>query len=419
MRIIQIVKKPIVKAAVFFTVALMMSLFLPFNTIESEAAKKITEADIQAVRDEIKANDEKIKDYQSNIDALGKDIEKAFEAKTILDQQINSIMTNIDNTSALISKYEILIKDKEMAISDKELKIEERYNDFLERLRISYEEGSQNYLELLISSENLFDFITRVDNLGSVLTYEQNLMSELEKEVASLEELKQSLTQKKSEYVELGNYQNVSQEELEKKLKESEALIAKLQKDETAEKKAFDQAQKLEDELDKELKDILKKYEDQQIQASKQAFLWPVEPRFNKITSRFGWRYIFGENNFHKGFDVAANYKTDIYAANDGVVLTAKYSSSYGYYVLIDHGGGRSTLYAHASKLLVKVGDKVNRGDVIALIGSTGKSTGYHLHFELRINGEKVDPLKEGNFVIERNGKMVDPITNNILKYYD
>lgn len=143
----------------------------------------------------------------------------------------------MEETEELIVRYEQLIKEKEALIADRESQISDKYNDFLERLRISYEDGSQNYLELLISSDSLVDFITRIDNLGSVLTYEQRTMDELEKEVSDLDELKKSLDIKKSEYVELGKYQSQSRADLNSKLKEAEQLVKKLQSDEMPRKR--------------------------------------------------------------------------------------------------------------------------------------------------------------------------------------
>ncbi len=409
--------KPILAAATFTVVALLMAVYLPFNTLESDAAKKVTEADIQAVKEQISLNEKKIAEYQAKINALGKDIADAMAAKEQLDQQIQYIQSNIDDTALLIEKYEVLIKDKEIQIADRENQISQKYNDFLERLRISYEDGTQNYLELLVSSENLIDFITRVDNLGSVLTYEQTLMEELEREVSDLDAMKTSLSQKKNEYIELGSYQNESQAQLAAKLKEAEDLIAKLQEDEEAAKEAHQNASKEEAALDKELQDLINKYEQQQTAVAKGALLWPVDSNYRTISSKYGWRILWGKKDFHLGADIPAPYGANIYAANDGTVLKAQYNSSYGYYVLIDHGGNKSTLYAHSSKLLVKAGDKVERGQVIAKVGSTGNSSGYHVHFEVRINGATTDPLVKGMLVMNYNGKMVDPVASKLLKY--
>lgn len=412
----------IAKSAVSFAVAiatvLTMALCFPFNTLDTEAAKRITQADIDAARDKIKANEKKIKEYQAKLESIGQDLDNALDAKEQLDHQIELIQTNVDETETLIEKYAKLISDKEQLIADRENQISKKYADFLDRLRISYEDGTQNYLELLISSDSLFDFITRIDNLGSVLSYEQKMMTELEKEVSDLTELKESLSVKKNEYVELEKFQSQSKAELDSKLKEAEQLIARLQKDEAAARRAEEKAAANDAALDAELKDLLKKYEDQQKQDQEAAFLWPLDSNRRSVTSLYGWRVLNGKKGFHTGADIGLPYGCNIYAAKAGTVRKAEYNKSYGYYVLIDHGGGQSTLYAHSSKLLVVVGQKVERGQVIAKVGSTGNSTGNHLHFEIRINGATRDPLVKGWLVIENNGKMVDPIANNLLKYY-
>lgn len=122
--------------------------------------------------------------------------------------------------------------------------------------------------------------------------------------------------------------------------------------------------------------------------------LWPV-PSSSRVVSKFGYRVhpVYKDWRMHKGIDIAAGTKRNIVAANDGIVISSGYITGYGYTVVIDHGGGISTLYAHCSKLLVKSGDLVFKGDLIALIGSSGVSTGPHLHFEVRVNGVQKNPL--------------------------
>ncbi|MBQ4065225.1 MAG: peptidoglycan DD-metalloendopeptidase family protein, partial [Clostridia bacterium] len=396
-----------------------MAVCLPYNSLRPEAAKKITEADIQALKDKIAANENKIKDAEKELLSLGDDIEKYLQIKAVLDQQINSIESNLEDTTALIGKYAVLIADAEQRIAEREDAISVKYDSFLERLRLSYEDGTKNYLELIVSSENLIEFITRADHLGSVLSYEQTLLNELDREVSDLNAMKDALSLKKAEYEELGNYQNATEAELRDKLKEAEDNLKKLQKDEAALKKVQEQAKKNDAALDQELKDLIKEYEKQQLAASKEKLLWPLPPEKLKVSSKFGSRILFGKYDFHLGIDLPAPYGTDIYASNPGTVLKARYSDSYGYYILIDHGGEVSTLYAHCSKLLVKQGDTVERGQIIAKVGSTGNSSGYHLHFEVRKNGEVTNPLdtKAKWLVVEYKGKMVDPVSAGILKY--
>ena len=174
-------------------VTVLMAVCLPYNSLESDAAKKITEADIQALKDQIKANEQKIKDAEADLKEIGEDITYYLEMKTILDQQINDIENNIADTDELIGKYEVLIANTEERIAQREIEIAEKYDSFLQRLRLSYEDGTQNYLELLVSSKNLIDFMTRADNLGSVLSYEQLLLDELDREVSDLNAMKESL----------------------------------------------------------------------------------------------------------------------------------------------------------------------------------------------------------------------------------
>ncbi len=423
MKIIGKMSKFLISLAIFAVVGITMAVYLPYNTIESDAAKKVTEADIQAMKDQIKANEKKIAEFEADIKEINQDIENATKEKLLLEQQINHLQTNLDDTSALIGKYEALISEKEVQIADKEKEISKKYDDFLERLRVSYEDGSQNILELLVSSNDLVDFITRVDNLGSVLTYEQSIMQELENEVANINALKNSLVNNKKEYEDLGSYQKDSQALLEAKLKESDELLKKLQNETDLLASAHQSAQKTDKELQKELDKLYEDYNNQQV--AKSSYLWPVESKYLRISSPWGWRVLYGEKEFHLGIDIPAEYNTNIYASNSGTVTKAQYNSSYGYYVVIDHGGKISTLYAHATKLLVKAGQKVERGQVIATIGSTGNSYGYHLHFEFR-DGSKpysstsyytVEPLVAGRFVVKYNGQMVDPVAKKLLKY--
>ncbi len=400
-------------------VTIIMAVCLPYNSFESDAAKKITEADIQALKDQIKANEQKIKDAQADLEEIGDDIEKYFELKQVLDQQIHDIESNMQDTASLIEKYEALIFDAEQRIAEREDEISAKYDSFLERLRLSYEDGTQNYLELLISSENLIDFMTRADHLGSVLSYEQTLLNELDREVSDLIAMKESLSLRKNEYINLGISQGDNEAQLKEKLAEAEANLAKLQKNQAALEKAQAKAKKEDAALDKELEELIKKYEEQQLAAAKEKLLWPLPSNYLKISSKYGWRILYGKDDFHLGIDLPAPYGTEIYASNPGTVLKARYSSSYGYYILIEHGGEISTLYAHCSKLLVKAGDTVKRGQLIAKVGSTGNSTGYHLHYEVRKSGSTTDPLdkKAAWLVVEYKGEMVDPVAKGILKY--
>ncbi len=417
MNIFKRILKSTVAVAVFVSVIMSVTVYIPNNVITVSAAdKKITESDIKAIEDKIAANQNKIESYQAKIDSLRDSIAAEMDIKIELEQQIIEIENNIKDIDAQIKLYETYIAEKEILILEEEKDLSSKYDDFLERLRVSYEDGTQNYLELFVNSESLIEFITRSEKLGSVLEYEKSIMDDLEASLGELNEMKAGLVEKKEVYVRLGQELDESKQQLDSKNKEQDEIISKLNQDKEAAQKSLTSAQKNDQIFENQLQETIKKYNEQQITAATGSFLWPVDAKYTKVSSKYGWRVIFGEKDFHKGIDIPAPKGAKIYAANDGVVMNSQYGGSYGNYVLINHGGDRATLYAHCSKLLVKAGQNVKRGDIIAEVGSTGRSTGNHLHFEVRLNGSTTDPLVKGMLLIRSGNNMVDPVANNLLR---
>lgn len=422
-------KRTIVKiissVLVFSFIVTLLSVYMPYNIFVADAAN-ITEADIKKLEDKIAANDKKISDANKQLSTLSGNIENYLQIVEQIELKISNLKSNISDTQELISKYELLINQTETKIYEREQSIATKYKDFLEIICRSYEDGTKGYLEILFDSEGLLDFLTRIDHLGSIITYEQKVLAELEAEIVELNRMKSTLVDAKTQTQQLGSYQAESEKELQKSLDEAEAQLAKLKKDQKALEKVQKEALALEKQLDKDLEELIKKYQEQQIADANKKLLWPVDPVNKRISSPYGKRIIYGEKDFHQGIDIVGPGSGDIagdkiYAADDGTVIVSKYNSSYGNYVIIDHGGKISTCYAHMSSRAVSVGAKVKRGQVIGYVGKTGSSTGYHLHFEVRVNGEKTDPLhKDGSkteswLVILHNGKYVDPIKNNVL----
>ncbi len=230
--------------------------------------------------------------------------------------------------------------------------------------------------------------------------------------------MKASLEEKKAEYNNLAKEQEQSKKKLEKSYSEAESLIKNLQKDEKRAEKLKNEAKAADKALEDELQALLKKQAEQQSAYVGGKFLWPLPNSCKTITDVVGKRASDGSySNDHRGLDIAAPRNTDIYAVNAGTVITSTYAKGLGYYLVIDHGGGKSTLYGHCNKLLVKKGDTVKKGQVIAKVGMTGVATGYHLHLEVRINGVAVEPLKQDLLYMNINGKAVDPYKGNLLKY--
>ncbi len=405
------VKSFLLVIAILLTFASFLS-FSPGTVVE---AKKITEADIKAQRDKIKAATANIEKYKTNAAAFDGQIEEAQAEKEKLDLEITYMNEAIEQTEELITQYQTLISERKTEILDKQAEVERKYAAFSNLLRTSYENGMMTLAELLVSSDNLIEFLTRSDNLGAMLNYQQSLTEDLDAEITGLKTLKANLEQQKQDYTEtLTEYEGLLAD-LRDKLALQEKYLKKLQSDQKAQETAAKKAQQERDKAEKALQDLIKKYEKQIQEEQNQSYMWPLPENRLTITSKYGYRKIWGVNDFHLGIDIAAPFGTEIYAAKSGKVIVSTYDSSYGNYVVIDHGGGKTTRYAHMSSRIAKVGDNVKQGQVIGKVGATGSATGYHLHFETRVDGKTTNPLVKNNIFIVINGKKVDVLT--VLKY--
>ena len=294
-------------------------------------------------------------------------------------------------------------------------------------LRYDYESGSMalKNIEFLLSSASLSEFLSNIYYIGVMMDYQEHIMQDVENTIVTLESQNRDLNKAKEEkeiYAADLEKQNAEcsalleqateyQLELELDQQQYEELLAQSESDEAVLYAAIVKAKEEEAKLIEEEKEYQRKLEEERKrieeeerrraeEAAKKAlerygndkmFLWPVDLDKFKITGWFGYEPnpLGSGTRFHKALDLGIGRGENIYAAASGKVITARYSSSYGYYVMIQHNNGMYTLYAHASKLLVKEGEKVVQGDTIALIGSTGQSTGPHLHFEIILENGK------------------------------
>lgn len=387
--------KKIIPFALVLSAVFAVFSFAPFKT-----DALVTDADIKAMEDKIKNNEAAIKQYEQKIASLQKNLTSTTALKNELDAQIRVMQENIEDTNELITKYEELIANKNAEINARESEYSEDYGSFLEMMRVYHEDNVDNYLELILGADSFTDFLTQFERMSSLLALEQTLMQELNRETVDLQGMKEELLAQQKEAEALKDQQIKDEAALGAKLDNAITLINKYNKDEKIAQNSLAEAQKLDKELDAQLTKLLKELQAQNQQAYVGGdLLWPVDAELNYITSDYGSRTLYGKPDFHLGIDIIQLghniYGKNIYAANHGTVVLAVHGHrSYGNYVLIDHGGGYATLYAHCSSLLVAKGDTVIRGQTIAKIGSTGNSSGNHLHFEVRINGSTVDPLK-------------------------
>ncbi len=289
------------------------------------------------------------------------------------------------------------VNETKESIRETTLAIREKEQSFLDRMVAMYMQEETDYLELLLGSENLADFLTKLDRINAILNYDRDVVEGLRESRESLETDRRNLEiAKHSQSALVETYEEAvaqNQNLYDQKL----AYINRLTNDETSLVNEYSYYKTLEDEKNAELEAYLAELAEQQAKINATyvggSIWWPLDTSARyRISSEYGWRNLFGMQDFHLGIDLACPNGTTVLAANGGTVLKSEYHYSYGNYVLIDHGGGISTLYAHMSSNAVYAGETVSAGQTVGWVGLTGNTSGYHLHFEVRENGGTTNP---------------------------
>lgn len=379
-----------------------MLLSVLFSALGSVGALAVTQADIDALeaqKEEIAAQRTEI---SAQISALESEQAAIIEQKEALDQQNELARQEIELINEQIEIYDGLIEQKAEELEEA-LALEEYQKErFRARVRAIQENGTIGYIAFVLDATSFSDLLTRVDNITAIMESDQALEEEYIAARENVEIVKAEYEQVQVEQLATLAELELRKAELEKEIEEASALIAELEEDIAKYEEEFAANEAAEYAVYLDILEQTEAFNAQQEALAQQgqtvvsgsgSFLWPV-PGNTYITSGFGWRIhpIFLTEKYHSGIDVAANSGTAILAADGGTVQTAVYSSSYGNYVVINHGNGYTTLYAHQSSMAVSAGDVVTAGQVIGYVGSTGWSTGPHLHFEISYNGDRVDP---------------------------
>lgn len=378
--------------AIIIVLTLLAGIFYPaFSQVASAAS---TTAQLQKEVDAAKKNKNEAK---KQLDKVKQNMANVANEVLAIDKDINRAENTLAATETAIeqAKANLAIKEQELIIAEQNcLEYDE---EFKTRARIMYENGTTSYLEVLLGASSFGDFLSRVEMIREIVEYDKKMLAEM---IASRDAIRQAKEAIAIEKATLESKQSELEElkvELQYRLEAKQLLLAQLQADEEEYKKAYEKAEADEKKIQKQLQALAEK-ERKNGTATKYTgsgkFVWPC-PASSRITSYYGYRIhpVYKTKKFHSGIDVGAGYGSAIVAAESGKVITATYGSGYGKYVVVSHGSGITTLYAHCSSLLVNVGDTVTRGQTIAKVGSTGVSTGNHLHFEVRINGSSTDPL--------------------------
>ena len=380
-----------------YTIVLVILILTALIPPLVPAVHAVSQSDIDALQDNADQLETQKKTLQSKLGALADDKSAVLDKKELLDQQVSILSSQISNTEDQIADYAQLIAQTQSQLDDAKTKEAAQYALFRKRVRAMEERGTISYWSVLFGASNFTDLLSRLDFINEIMDSDQRVMDQLQ-------QLEQEVSSK--------------QEDLEKQKTASESVKADLvsKKSELAtQEDAASSLMKQISENEAEYKDTLSKIaaeeqsiNDQIAQLAKQlaaqngsketlgGYIWP-ESVSKRITSPFGKRVSpggIGSTN-HQGVDIGGvGYTTQVVAAKAGKVVISQLSSSYGNYVVIDHGGGNTTLYAHMSCRKVSVGDVVSQGQVIGITGATGHATGPHLHFGITENGEWVDPLK-------------------------
>ena len=384
----------VVVAALAAFLALIM--LLPMFTMVLEAAQA---ADTSALEQQIKEYQQRqaelaaqIKDLDQQLKAIAGDKAQALEQKRLLDQQISAKVQEIQSTESIIAQYDALIADEQAKLEDTQAKEEIQYELFCKRVRAMEEAGTVSYWSILFDSADFADLLDRATFVSEIMEADNKIMDDLAALRRSIEAQKADQQTQRDALV-------AQKKELDAKEADAAALVQKIQSQESEYQSSRDALKREEEEVEAQ---IIKKQKEIQakIAAGQISFdpgtgwQWPA-PGHYKITSTFGPRIhpITGLPGNHTGTDIAAPKGTAILSARGGVVTISTYNNSYGNYVVVQHDNGIATLYAHMSSRAVSEGQVVTQGQTLGYVGSTGSSTGNHLHLEFRVNGKRQDAL--------------------------
>ena len=338
-------------------------------------------------------------DLQNQINESNEQIEEIKIELTENLEQLNNINEKIYNYETEIITLETdlnTIEEETKKISEKLNIVETNYNlqkeAFQARMVAIYEAGDVVYLDVLLNSNSFSDFISNYYLIGEIAKYDNDLLENIEQQKDQIENTKSILEEKKENLQQLKKNKEKTTIALENSKVIRNSYIDKLSEQEKETQNKIDEYQKELNNLETQIVALTTGNIGSDYVGGE--FAWPA-PGYTTITSRYGMRIhpILKTARVHTGTDIAMPTGAYVIAANDGVVIKSMYVTGYGNMVMIDHGGGVSTLYGHGSELIAQTGQEVKKGDIIMKAGSTGWSTGPHLHFEVRINGTSVDSL--------------------------
>lgn len=360
-------------------------------------------------------------DLQGQLDdvqtRMAEQSEKKAQAQMVIDNVSDKLYEIQKSLEAAQGEYQTVTADlaateekivsTQAELDENRARLKQREKVFTRRIRDIYMHGQLSYLDVVLGAKDFSDFSNRLELLRRVLDADISLISDIRQERAAIEAAQKELEVQRDRQARLRDEAAAKRDEIASHKDEQQAVLYQAQNDKATAEKAYAEYQQASQSLGDKLRQ--RAAEEAAAQAAPDvsdsgssdsppaagggtgAMIWPVN---GVITSPYGYRThpIFGTTIYHSGIDIGVDYGTPVHAADGGTVVEAGWISGYGYAVVIDHGNGLSTLYGHNQELAVSAGQAVSQGQVIAYAGSTGNSTGPHVHFEVRANGDPVDP---------------------------
>lgn len=384
----------------------LIALAAVLAVIPVQAAGK---GDIDSAKDKISSLEEEKKKTEETIQELEKlkaDMESYVKE---LDGELARLDDELSSLDSRITDKEADIEETKAQLEEAKKTEEEQYASMKLRIKYMYEKGDTSYLDLLLESGSMSEMLNRAEYIQQISSYDRKKLTEYGEIKEKIADDEEKLEAEHEELLTLQEQTKAKQDSVEKLVGEKSRELQKYQNQIAANESQLasyqadieaqeNRIQQIEAELKRQEEEARKKAQEKgeeykTVSIGNISFIWPC-PSSSRITSGFGGRSspTEGASSNHKGIDIGASSGSDIVAAADGTVTISTYSYSAGNYIMINHGGGVSTVYMHCSKLLVSVGETVKKGQVIAKVGSTGYSTGPHLHFGVRVNGAYVNP---------------------------
>lgn len=392
--------------------ALCLSLLM-MGSIVSEVlpvpAYAVTQSQIDELKEQRNAIRAQRQEKQAIVEALEAEKADVVAQKQAMDERNMYTLQQIQLNNQEIELYDEMIAEKAAELEEAQRLENEQLERYRSRVRAMEENGGYNILAIISKSDSFSDMLTAMDDVGEIMESDRQLEDDYIAARENTESVKAEYEQTRSQLEELKDQLKAEQVELEKDIEEAIQIILNLENDLENRQAEYDAIMAAEDAANATIDKLVAELEAQRAAAAAAAaasggggggsanasgsFLWPVAS-YVYVSSRFGPRVhpITGEKKNHTGLDIASNQGTTVYASDGGSVTLAGWNGGYGNCIMIDHGNGYVTLYGHLSSISVSQGQSVSQGDVIGAVGSTGNSTGPHLHFEVLKDGSRIDP---------------------------